>query len=297
MKKIFFLLLSISIYSQNLFPFKENSLWGYKNENSKVVIKPEYYLAKKFINDYAIVGKNDSLGIINKENKVILPFKFNMLQYLNPTTYLYGYQSKYFGEFSIGIIDLNGNKLTPPLYYNINFRDNKYFVTIKNDKEILDGPLSGMKEDETKYGVLDINGKTLIPVVYDYSKSVDFDRIVMTDQKNNMEILFDNRGNKLTNEKFNSINLFYDGISDVRINSQCGYINKEGKIIIPVSYSACYPFYKDKAIVSQNFKFVIIDKNANPLTESLSYEEMKKYLESQQLQIMFDDFRFMNRKN
>ena len=137
MKKIFFLLLSISIYSQNLFPFKENSLWGYKNENSKVVIKPEYYLAKKFINDYAIVGKNDSLGIINKENKVILPFKFNMLQYLNPTTYLYGYQSKYFGEFSIGIIDLNGNKLTPPLYYNINFLDNKYFVTIKNDKEIL----------------------------------------------------------------------------------------------------------------------------------------------------------------
>lgn len=61
------------------------------------------------------MGKNDSLGIINKENKVILPFKFNMLQYLNPTTYLYGYQSKYFGEFSIGIIDLNGNKLTPPL--------------------------------------------------------------------------------------------------------------------------------------------------------------------------------------
>ena len=91
--------------------------------------------------------------------------------------------------------------------------------------------------------------------------------------------------------------MFYDGISDVRINSQCGYINKEGKIIIPVSYSACYPFYKDKAIVSQNFKFVIIDKNANPLTESLSYEEMKNYLESQQLQIMFDDFRFMNRKN
>ena len=35
-----------------------------------------------------------------------------------------------------------------------------------------------MKEEETKYGVLDMNGKTLIPVVYDYSKSVDFDRIV-----------------------------------------------------------------------------------------------------------------------
>ena len=28
-----------------------------------------------------------------------------------------------------------------------------------------------------------MNGKTLIPVVYDYSKSVDFDRIIMTDQK------------------------------------------------------------------------------------------------------------------
>ena len=81
------------------------------------------------------------------------------------------------------------------------------------------------------------------------------------------------------------------------VESNYPTFNKEGKIIIPVSYSACYPFYKDKAIVSQNFKFVIIDKNANPLTESLSYEEMKNYLESQQLQIMFDDFRFMNRKN
>ena len=66
----------------------------------------------------------------------------------------------------------------------------EHHLRYKNDKEILDGPLSGMKEEETKYGVLDMNGKTLIPVVYDYSKSVDFDRIVMTDQKNNMEILF-----------------------------------------------------------------------------------------------------------
>lgn len=299
MKLLFFsfLLISCFLKAQELRPFQQDSLWGYKNENNEIVIKPEYQYAKKFYLDFAIVYKNDSVGLINKKNKIILPFKYNYLQYLSPTTYMYGYQAKYFGEFNSGIIDLNGKKLSPPLYYNINFIENKYFVTTQKNVETTEGPLAGMHETYTKYGVLDKNGKIIIPVIYDNAQLVDIDRIVVGDTRKNVDILFNDMGKQLTNENYNSINLFYADVASVGVERLCGYINKNGKIAIPIVYSACYPFYKDKAIVSQNFKFVIIDKKANPISKEFSYEEIQKYLKDNNLEIMMDEFRFMNRKN
>ncbi len=296
MNKIIFLLISVNVFSQTLLPFHQDSLWGYKNEANEIIIQPEYQLAKKFYNDYAVVYKNDSAGLINKRNQVILPFKFNYLQYLSPNTFMYGFRAEYFGEFNSGIITLSGKKLTEPIYYNIDFIDNKYFVTTIKDRKITEGPLQGIRERETKYGVLDKNGAVIIPVIYDSSKSVDKDRIVMTEDKKNVNILFNEDGKRLTKNPFSSIDLYYDHLASVRIDRLCGFIDKKGEIAIPIVYSACYPFYKNKALVSQNFKFILIDKKANPLTEELNYEDMKNYLESHNLQIMFDEFRFMNRK-
>ena len=77
------------LLAQELIPFESNGLYGYKNELGEVRIEPQYQYARKFNENYAVVVQNDSLGIIDRQNKQIIPPKYEYLRYVGNEKFVF----------------------------------------------------------------------------------------------------------------------------------------------------------------------------------------------------------------
>lgn len=71
---------SLPVFAQDadmtLIPYRKGDLWGYTKAQKEIVVKPEYEEANFFYEGYASVKKAGRYGYINKEGKVVIPFKF-----------------------------------------------------------------------------------------------------------------------------------------------------------------------------------------------------------------------------
>jgi hypothetical protein len=59
-----------------LIPYRKGDLWGYATPDKTIIINPEYQEAQLFYEGFAAVKKGGKFGYINKEGKVVIPFKF-----------------------------------------------------------------------------------------------------------------------------------------------------------------------------------------------------------------------------
>lgn len=77
---VLFLAFTIPVFAQNadmsLIPYRKGDLWGYASPDKTIIIKPEYQEAYRFYEGYASVKKGGKFGYINKQGKVVIPFKF-----------------------------------------------------------------------------------------------------------------------------------------------------------------------------------------------------------------------------
>lgn len=53
----------------------DEKLWGFVDERGKVIIEPQYQMTFDFIDGLAIAEKNDSYGLIDENNSIILEFE------------------------------------------------------------------------------------------------------------------------------------------------------------------------------------------------------------------------------
>lgn len=77
-------------------------------------------------------------------------------------------------------------------------------------------------------------------------------------------------------ETYEEGKLFYDGLAALGNK----YINKDYKVVLDDNYEECFPFYKNKAIVTKdNNKYYIIDNTGAYLTGSYDYIKLFKQLD------------------
>lgn len=154
-----------------------------------------------------------------------------------------------------------------------------------------------------KYGCIDRKGKIIIQPTWDYILQGDKNKQLLV-EKDSLYGFIDGKGQIIIKpqyqdaqlfreglapvsdgKKYGFINLkgdtiipflydgtfmgFCNGLSDVTLNDCCGYIDKQGKIIVPLKYETCYPFLSAFAQV-KNFdgdKF-LIDKKGRTYSEN-----------------------------
>ncbi|VFB04478.1 KWG Leptospira [Chryseobacterium taihuense] len=285
MKKIllFIFLLSLSfslnLKSQELIAFNQDTLWGYKDKADNIIIKPQYQYAKKFIKDYAVVIKNDSTGVINKNNEIIIPFKYNFIQYLENDKFLFGYRTEYFGEFNMGVIDKDLKIIIPANFYYIE-KYKTFYKATKNVYEILKAIDSGdLRSVKSLYGLFGLDGKEIIPCKYDQLSFLNDNLIVL--EKNNLQALFNYRGEPITDFIYMVFGDFHDGLAKARIGNKYGFINELGKVVIPVKYDYCNEYVNGYSIVTLNNKWLALNtKGKIIITPKDSYDDVKKALET-----------------
>ena len=91
---------------------------------------------------------------------------------------------------------------------------------------------------------------------------------------------------------YDEVRLFSDGLAGVKQNDKFGYIDKVGKLMIPLIYESGYSFIDGVAGVSKNKKHSFIDKKGSELVNhrpSTFREELKKIIDEN------DKWGFLNR--
>ena len=283
-----------------LYPFSvevaQKKLWGYKDRISeKVIINPKYTSCGTFNwGDYTEVEIDGKKGILYKSGKEICTLKYTQV-----------YSDKNDGLFLVttdkyGFIDSTGKEVIPLIYSTANpFNSGRAFVEINEKKFFINNKgkeIINVKEyEETKiyfseglcgvyknkkWGFIDINGKLVTPLKYDYIEELR-DGLAIVNIGSEMVAV--NQGIEYIGGKWGYIDktgkeviaLTYDaakecseGLAAVKSGEKWGFIDRTGKVVIPIIYDwISSSFINGTAEVylkKENFK---IDKTGNRVKE------------------------------
>ena len=281
------MLISRDARSQELLPFRVDSLWGYKNKEGTVIIGPQFQHAGKFTCDIAVVAKNDKFGAIDKDNHLIIPFNHDYLRLLDSSEFLFGYRAKYFGEYFIGVMNKQGKIKFSAEYSYIFKYNNAYIVTKNKDSIIGKTGNTDIRTIKTTEGLLDSTGKVLISLRYDNITWTNDSLLVvrigdLTADKKFIQsgyALFNKKGEQLTGFDYMVFGNFIEGVAKARIGDKFGFIFPTGKLAIPIEFDYCEDFRKGYAIIKQNDKWGAINRDGKIVLEpNLTYEEVKACL-------------------
>lgn len=242
---LFFFALSLTA-QENIFPYREGNLWGFCDENAKVLVAPKYDAIRKASSNekffFEVTSGNNSGVYISSKN--VIPVEFQKLQYVStnliiavkkgvdkkeinylyntkgellisqPLSYLKGIKGndkRYDTTFIIGfyIKDLEGRESLVNLdYYN----DNKLSYVLKDVFSIeLDN-----KKSKEELAIAYVKQTATSAVETKYFR-VEESRIILLDNKKDSQYIQENTGPKKKKEGYNN---YEDNIAVPNMDSE-----------------------------------------------------------------------------
>lgn len=248
---------------------------------------------------------NDNYGVIDINEQIQIPFQYKYIDYLNDSLF---FAKNDLNKF--GIINQNGKLKLPFEYDNIkNYRnllitniDEKYGVlNLTKDSIIeilkceydlisfLNSSLIFKIQKNGKYGILDYNGKLIIPVEYDQIEIAQSNNnLLFIANKNNLKSLIDKSSNIINIQNYKSIKKLYDpfsyyniveGFKIIGTNDKAGLLDIYGHEIIPPLFDDFEFATKSLLIFKENNKYGIYDyfknkKIISPIYSNISYSSI-----------------------
>lgn len=144
-------------FQESLALIKKDDKWGYLKSDGSYAIKPTYDDAWGFSEGLGKVKQGDKVGFINPQNQVVIPIVYDdSAHWFNEGRGVVSQNNKW------AVIDNKGKRLTKFDYD---------FAAIPSEGRILVGNLG--RDDELKYGFLDLQGKVVIALTYDFATPFD----------------------------------------------------------------------------------------------------------------------------
>ena len=256
------LVINASSCLAELYPAKENDLWGYINEKGEKTLDFKWNYAGKFRGEgFAIVSdQSGQNGIIDQSGNIIIPCKYDIFEGEEGILYgdlfwLYEAETDSFGFFNVRNGYFSGMRFGDCIRHQ-----GESINLMVSDKNNLVGFIN-------KY-----NGIELTPFIFDMNKCTTFMNgfAYVTKQCDNTAILI--------NEQNHVINLpdNFEYATGIRIqnnripiysieNYKYGFSDTEGKIIIQPSYDEIYGFSDGICAVYKNGQTYGIDTQGRVL--------------------------------
>ena len=287
------ILISIAFFAnaqQNYFPIVKGGKWGAINVEGKILIQPKYDYLSPFKNGVAIFDKNQILGLVDTNSRVLTTKNYDGITDLykkEKGRFLYLVKNKQ----EQGIIDERGIEIVPLKYVKIKLHNTTY-IGNKLGKSVDVGKLDKGFGYNAKVDSIRIINKTfhlhyndsITSVTTNNGRPLFADSSLFIEQKRNGVLLH------LKNQKLVFIDNKYKTIIDTNLtytgknNSIYYFKNKEGENIY---YSfVLKQFFKNDGILSvikygkfyilnNNDLFGVLDSNKNKIVD-YKYNSIRK---------------------
>ena len=269
-------------------PAKRNDRWGYIDKTGTEVLLSRYDTTFAFTEDLARVRFDGQEGIINKEGLWQIRPVAEHITILNPTRFLARMKNGYTlfnerGEVLFetsdvlkpivggiaeithnrkwGLIDLNGKRLSFPLYdYITDLQEGLAFIAS------LDG----------KRGILSPNAKYFIPAgPTTWEQLFQLREGFIGARINRQQGFVDTNGKLRIANRYDSVTFFSDGMAAVAIRGKWGYVDKIERLRVQPMYDRAEPFNSGNAIVQLGKHQGVIDKKGQVLLP-LEYDKISR---------------------
>ena len=219
--------------------FERPRHWGYVDRDGKIVIEPQFRLAKPFSRGLAAVQNLQfKWGYINSSGKIIVPFQFDAA-----ASFSEGKAVVYSGE-RFGFIDRTGTLVIPAQFREArSFSEGMARVAITG--VFPDARMAPHKFDfgTGKFGYIDQSGNIVFEV--DAVSVEDFSEGLAAFQVENQDA-----------SPYSSRPSIVTGRTGY---IWCGYLDKAGNIAIPARYQSCGPFSEGLANVFLDGSWQYVD--------------------------------------
>lgn len=200
----------IVFLAPNILKMKVGGKVGIFFEN-RILILPEYEHIE-LENGMYKVNKDNKIGIIDSNGKLLLNPIFDSIELIDEIYYLVEYEKEK------GLYDSLGNLLIPINYDTIDkFKEDSFRVSKDGD-----------------YGLVDKNGKEIFPLVYDYFSELENDFIIL--KNNNIYDIYNLDFTKINSTPLEYISENIDEFIYFKESGKWGAMDKKGNIFITPRY-------------------------------------------------------------
>jgi len=248
----------IGTFVENMTWIQKNEKIGYINNKGEMKITPKYDGGRAFHNGQTLVYINNSSyrkGIIlDKEGNVIRELPYDDIDYFKK-----GYAEVFIRNSGRGYIrEKDYKEIIPPVYGYCYQQKYGYFNLSKDGKR----------------GVIDSLGNVVVPFEYESVFIMDKDRIQVSKIISEKEAIIDTKGKWIVPfGRFNRIDDLVNNRIAVKNGHKWGFIDRDGKIIVPLKYNRVHSFSEGLAVVRIGQKHGCIDVNGNIIIP-LMYDEI-----------------------
>lgn len=284
----------------DLVPFKRvKNKWGYSNSEMQILIPCEFDVAEPFVEERAVVQKNNFWGIIDTKGDIVCDFIFD-----DARDFKEGYSAVKKGD-KWGFVDLQGNVSVPFQYdYVQSFSCGR--AVVESDGKF--GFINEIGELVTKitydlcgdfqnnyaliqegeyYGLVDLEGNEVVPCISsipcNYSEGLiqvslinpdaplseraklmsEYKPGVIVGHLENGKIVYrDKNGFKFNKKDFELTSK----------NHSCGYVDVKRNVVIGFQFELAFPFKEGLACVCIQSKFGYINKKGEFVIDA-KYED------------------------
>ncbi len=205
-------------------------------------------------------------------------------------------QVKFNGKF--GLVSATGNEILPPVADMILelYPDHALIGTGESTVKFMDFPGERVISFNGEIGVLKSNGEMILPVKFTSIKAVKNKETLYWFAKNDSasHLFLDDTLLNIP-EHTEDIENFSGGLARFRVNSQYGFINKEGEVVIEPVFEKAGDFKNGKALVKDNETFFYIDSSGQYLKDAeVPYNYVGPFSEGYALVSIMDEYGYIN---
>lgn len=126
-------------FNDGVIVFKDGEAYGLKNEKGEIVIRAKYdelIPLTKINNKYYLAKKQEKYGVVDKDDKVVIPFDYTVLGYLNKDILFVG-EGKSFNFMNKDLKDVGQNNYTNLSFMTGSSIYSNYFNADKEARKII----------------------------------------------------------------------------------------------------------------------------------------------------------------
>ncbi len=208
-------------FSEGMAAVCDQGRWSYIDTTGKVVIRLSDTIVKcgPFSSGKAPVSGEHLTGFIDRHGAVVIPFKFLFAtQFVTGrASYLIEKEKATNTDYRYGMLDEAGHAITKPIYKNMYFAESSGLVLVEGT--------FGM-------GIIDRNGRTIVPCVYEQLYTDDLSEGLITAKLGGKWGFIDRAGKMVIPYKYDEAMPFSEGLAGVKKDGKWGFIDKKGKMVL-----------------------------------------------------------------